>query len=93
MPTINRLIADKAALDRAALVVAAWARCICGASMKTASGTASPIRARISPVARRGGRRSHRTPAGARILGTQIPRSLAFRDAFERNLLRLRTLG
>ncbi|HBZ98402.1 MAG TPA: mannitol dehydrogenase, partial [Pseudomonas sp.] len=27
------------------------------------------------------------------FFGTQIPRSLAFRDAFERNLLRLRTLG
>ena len=63
--------------------------------MKTASGTASPIRARdfCQSLVAEDDDLTERLLGREEFFGTQIPRSLAFRDAFERNLLRLRTLG
>ena len=94
VPTIDRLIADNAALDRAALVVAAWALYLRGADENGVPYHIPDPRADFcqSLVAEDDGL-AERLLGREEIFGTQIPRSLAFRDAFERNLLRLRTLG
>ena len=94
VPTINRLIVDKAALDRAALVVAAWALYLRGVDENGERYRIPDPRADFcqSLVAEDDGL-TERLLGREEIFGTQIPRSFAFRDAFERNLLRLRTLG
>ncbi|CEG51623.1 MULTISPECIES: mannitol dehydrogenase family protein [Stutzerimonas stutzeri subgroup] len=94
VPTIDRLIADNAALDRAALVVAAWALYLRGADENGVPYHIPDPRADFcqSLVAEDDGL-AERLLGREEIFGTQIPRSLAFREAFERNLLRLRTLG
>ena len=94
VPTIDRLIAANAALDRAALVVAAWALYLRGADENGVPYHIPDPRADFcqSLVAEDDGL-AERLLGREEIFGTQIPRSLAFREAFERNLLRLRTLG
>ncbi len=94
VPTIDRLIADNAALDRAALVVAAWALYLRGVDENGEQYRIPDPRADFcqSLVAEDDGL-AERLLGREEIFGTQIPRSLAFREAFERNLLRLRTLG
>jgi len=94
VPTIDRLIADNAGLDRAALVVAAWALYLRGVDENGEQYRIPDPRADFcqSLVAEDDGL-AERLLGREEIFGTQIPRSLAFREAFERNLLRLRTLG
>lgn len=94
VPTINRLIADSAELDRAALVVAAWALYLKGTDENGDSYRIPDPRAEFcqSLVEEEEGL-AERLLGREEIFGAQIPRSIAFRDAFERNLLRLRTLG
>ncbi len=94
VPTINRLIADNAALDRAALVVAAWALYLRGVDENGEQYRIPDPRADFcqSLVAEDDGL-AERLLGREEIFGTRIPRSLAFREAFERNLLRLCTLG
>jgi mannitol 2-dehydrogenase len=94
VPTIDRLIADNAGLDRAALVVAAWALYLRGVDENGEQYRIPDPRADFcqSLVAEDNGL-AERLLGREEIFGTQIPRSLAFREAFERNLLRLRTLG
>ncbi|MFI8692359.1 mannitol dehydrogenase family protein [Stutzerimonas kunmingensis] len=94
VPTIDRLIADNAGLDRAALVVAAWALYLRGVDENGVPYRIPDPRSDFcqSLVAEDDGL-AERLLGREEIFGTQIPRSLAFRDAFERNLLRLRTLG
>ncbi|HBC01877.1 MAG TPA: mannitol dehydrogenase [Pseudomonas sp.] len=94
VPTIDRLIAANAALDRAALVVAAWALYLRGVDENGVPYHIPDPRADFcqSLVAEDDGL-AERLLGREEIFGTQIPRSLAFREAFERNLLRLRTLG
>lgn len=94
VPTIDRLIADNAALDRAALVVAAWALYLRGVDENGEQYHIPDPRADFcqSLVAEDDGL-AERLLGREEIFGTQIPSSLAFREAFERNLLRLRTLG
>ncbi|MCQ4290326.1 mannitol dehydrogenase family protein [Pseudomonas stutzeri] len=94
VPTINRLIADNAALDRAALVVAAWALYLRGVDENGEQYRIPDPRADFcqSLVAEDDGL-AERLLGCEEIFGTRISRSLAFREAFERNLLRLCTLG
>ncbi|WP_313474898.1 mannitol dehydrogenase family protein [Stutzerimonas kunmingensis] len=94
VPTINRLIADNAALDRAALVVAAWALYLRGVDENGEQYRIPDPRADFcQSLVAEDDDLTERLLGREEIFGTQIPRSLAFRDAFERNLLRLRTLG
>lgn len=94
VPTINRLIADNAALDRAALVVAAWALYLRGVDENGEQYRIPDPRADFcQSLVEEDDGLAERLLGREEIFGTQIPRSLAFRDAFERNLLRLRTLG
>ncbi len=94
VPTINRLIADNTALDRAALVVAAWALYLRGVDENGEQYRIPDPRADFcqSLVAEDDGL-AERLLGCEEIFGTRISRSLAFREAFERNLLRLCTLG
>jgi mannitol 2-dehydrogenase len=94
VPTINRLIADNTALDRAALVVAAWALYLRGVYENGEQYRIPDPRADFcqSLVAEDDGL-AERLLGCEEIFGTRISRSLAFREAFERNLLRLCTLG
>ncbi|MBS68011.1 MAG: mannitol dehydrogenase [Pseudomonas sp.] len=94
VPTINRLIADNTALDRAALVVAAWALYLRGVDENGEQYRIPDPRADFcqSLVAEDDGL-AERLLGREEIFGTRISRSLAFREAFERNLLRLCTLG
>ncbi|WP_120995290.1 mannitol dehydrogenase family protein [Stutzerimonas urumqiensis] len=94
VPTIERLIRDGAPLDRAALVVAAWARYLKGVDERGQPYAIPDPRAAFcqSLVAEDDGL-AERLLAREEIFGTLIPRSEAFRDAFERNLAWLRTLG
>jgi len=94
VPTIDRLIADNAALDRAALVVAAWALYLRGVDENGEQYRIPDPRADFcQSLVEEDDGLAERLLGREEIFGTQIPRSLAFREAFERNLLRLRTLG
>jgi mannitol 2-dehydrogenase len=94
VPTINRLIDDGAELDRAALVVAAWALYLRGVDENGTSYRIPDPRAGFcQALVEEEDGLADRLLGREEIFGTQIPRSPAFREAFERNLLRLRTLG
>ncbi|WP_407297238.1 mannitol dehydrogenase family protein [Stutzerimonas zhaodongensis] len=94
VPTINRLIADNAELDRASLVVAAWAMYLKGVDENGARYSIPDPRAEFCQgLVEEDNGLMERLLAREEIFGTHIPRSMAFREAFERNLLRLRTLG
>jgi mannitol 2-dehydrogenase len=94
VPTINRLIADGAELDRAALVVAAWALYLKGIDENGDSYRIPDPRAEFcQSLVEEDEGLAERLLGREEIFGTQIPGSPAFRDAFERNLMRLRTLG
>ncbi|WP_417778656.1 mannitol dehydrogenase family protein [Stutzerimonas xanthomarina] len=97
VPTINRLIADNAdnaELDRAALVVAAWAMYLKGIDENGTRYSIPDPRAEFcQSLVEEDEGLAERLLGREEIFGTHIPRSSAFRDAFERNLLRLRTLG
>ncbi len=94
VPTINRLIADNAELDRAALVVAAWALYLRGVDENDNRYRIPDPRAEFcQALVEEDEGLAERLLGREEIFGSQIPRSPAFRDAFERNLLRLRTLG
>jgi mannitol 2-dehydrogenase len=94
VPTINRLIADNAELDRAALVVAAWAMYLKGVDENGTRYSIPDPRAEFcQALVEEDEGVAERLLSREEIFGAQIPRSPAFRDAFERNLLRLRTLG
>ncbi|MCQ4288450.1 mannitol dehydrogenase family protein [Pseudomonas stutzeri] len=94
VPTINRLIADDAELDRAALVIAAWALYLRGVDENGERYRILDPRLEFCQglVAADDGL-AERLLGREDIFGTQIPRSAAFREAFERNLTRLRSLG
>lgn len=94
VPTINRLIADDAELDRAALVIAAWALYLRGVDENGERYRILDPRLEFCQqlVAVDEGL-ADRLLGREDIFGTQIPRSPAFRAAFERNLARLRSLG
>ena len=94
VPTINRLIADNAELDRAALVVAAWAMYLKGVDENGTRYSIPDPRAEFcQTLVEEDEGVAERLLSREEIFGAQIPRSPAFHDAFERNLLRLRTLG
>ncbi|UNG20680.1 mannitol dehydrogenase family protein [Stutzerimonas zhaodongensis] len=94
VPTINRLIADSAQLERAALVVAAWALYLRGVDENGDTYRIPDPRAEFcQSLVEEDEGLAERLLGREEIFGAQIPRSPAFRDAFERNLLRLKTLG
>lgn len=94
VPTINRLIADSAELERAALVVAAWALYLRGVDENEDTYRIPDPRAEFcQSLVEEDEGLAERLLGREEIFGIQIPGSPAFRDAFERNLLRLRTLG
>ena len=94
VPTIDRLIADGAELDRAALVLAAWALYLRGVDENGERYRIPDPRAEFcqSLVDEDEGL-AERLLGREEIFGNHIGRSPAFREAFKRNLLRLTTLG
>jgi len=94
VPTIDRLIADGAELDRAALVVAAWALYLRGVDENGTSYRIPDPRAEFcQSLVEEDEGLAERLLGREEIFGNHISRSPAFREAFERNLLRLTTLG
>jgi len=94
VPTINRLIADKAELDRVALVIAAWALYLRGVDENGERyRILDPRLAFCQALVAKDEGLTERLLGREDIFGTQIPRSAEFREAFERNLARLRSLG
>lgn len=94
VPTVNRLIADDAELDRAALVVAAWALYLRGVDENGEHYRIPDPRASFcQSLVEEDDGLADRLLGREEIFGNQIVRSPAFREAFERNLLRLTTLG
>lgn len=94
VPTINRLILDKGDLDRASLVVAAWALYLKG---KDENGVAFKIpdpRAEFcQALVADDVLVTQRLLAVEEIFGTAIPQSPEFVASFEHNLNSLRELG
>jgi len=94
VPTINQLIADNAELDRAALVIAAWALYLRGVDENGERYRILDPRLEFcQALVDEGEGLAQRLLGREDIFGTQIPRSASFREAFERNLTRLRSLG
>lgn len=94
VPTINRLIADNAELDRAALVVAAWALYLRGVDENGDRFRIPDPRAEFcQSLVEEDDGLADRLLGREEIFGNHIGRSPAFREAFDRNLLRLTTLG
>ena len=94
VPTIDRLIADGAELDRAALLVAAWALYLRGVDENGDRYRIPDPRAEFcQSLVEEDEGLAERLLGREEIFGNHIGRSPAFREAFERNLLRLTTLG
>jgi mannitol 2-dehydrogenase len=94
VPTLNRLIEDGGDLDRASLVVAAWALYLKGVDergehYRMLDPRLDFCRALVADDARI----RERVLGVEEIFGTAIPGSAAFIEAFERNLESLRTEG
>ncbi|MBD1551745.1 mannitol dehydrogenase family protein [Pseudomonas typographi] len=94
VPTLNQLIASGGELDRAALVVAAWALYLKGTDETGATYRIPDPRAAFCQalVASDEGL-TGRLLGVEEIFGQHIPASAAFVEAFERQLHNLRTLG
>jgi mannitol 2-dehydrogenase len=94
VPTINRLIADGKATDRAALVVAAWALYLKGVDENGSHYTIPDPRAEFcQALVADDVLITQRLLGVEEIFGTQIPSSAEFVAAFERNLASLREFG
>jgi len=94
IPTLNRLIEDGAALDRAALVVAAWALYLKGVDEKGTHYSIPDPRAEFcQALVADDVMLTQRLLGVEEIFGTRIPRSAAFIAAFENQLKHLRQLG
>ena len=94
VPTINRLILDKGNLDRASLVVAAWALYLKG--VDEAGNTypmADPRAEFCQALVADDVLITQRLLEVVEIFGTAIPQSAEFVAAFEHNLNSLRELG
>ena len=94
VPTINRLIADDKALDRASLVVAAWAHYLKGVDEHgNRYRMIDPRLAFCQSLVSDDTKARERVLGVEEIFGRSIPTSPAFVASFERNLNSLRTLG
>ena len=94
VPTLNRLIEDGAALDRAALVVAAWALYLKGVDENGTHYTVPDPRAEFcQALVADDVMLTQRLLGVEEIFGTRIPQSAAFIAAFENQLKHLRQLG
>ncbi|MBF7143840.1 mannitol dehydrogenase family protein [Pseudomonas sp. hsmgli-8] len=94
VPTLNELIRTGGDLDRAALVVAAWALYLRGVDENKVTYRIPDPRAEFCQglVAQDEGL-TQRLLGVVEIFGTQVPASRAFVEAFERQLQQLRTFG
>lgn len=94
IPTINRLIADHAQLDRAALVVAAWALYLRGVDeLGNRYRIPDPRADFCQALVDQDEGLAQRLLGREEIFGPHLIRSAAFVEAFERGLQRLRSLG
>lgn len=94
VPTLNRLIADGTELDRAALVVAAWAVYLDGVDENgTTYRIPDPHGEWAQGLVADKNTLTARLLGADRVFGPAIPASAAFVAAFERQLHNLRTLG
>ncbi|TWI53852.1 mannitol 2-dehydrogenase/xylulokinase [Pseudomonas duriflava] len=94
VPTINQLIADGRNLDRASLVVAAWALYLKGVDERGEHyHIPDPRAAFCQSLVSEDHRIAERVLGVEEIFGTAIPRSAAFVASFEKNLRNLQTLG
>jgi len=94
VPTINRLIEDDQAMDRAALVVAAWAVYLRGVDETGATYRIPDPRANYcEELVQDQKNLTERLLGAEEIFGKHIPKSAAFVAAFERQLYNLRTHG
>ncbi|KTT53570.1 mannitol dehydrogenase [Pseudomonas oryzihabitans] len=94
VPTINRLIEDGKDLDRAALVVAAWAVYLRGVDETGATYRIPDPRANYcEELVQDQKNLTERLLGAEEIFGKHIPKSAAFVAAFERQLYNLRTHG
>ena len=94
VPTINRLITDKAGLERASLVVAAWALYLKGVDETGMSYRIPDPRAEFcQALVADDVLITQRLLEVEEIFGLAIPRSAEFVAAFEQNLNNLRDLG
>ncbi|WP_407309236.1 mannitol dehydrogenase family protein [Pseudomonas sp. nanlin1] len=94
VPTINRLIADSADLERAALVVAAWALYLKGVDERGANyDIPDPRAAFCQGLVADDSTLTERLLGVEEIFGKAIPQSAAFVAAFENNLANLRRYG
>ncbi|MCF5311565.1 mannitol dehydrogenase family protein, partial [Pseudomonas lurida] len=92
--TINRLIVDQGNLERASLVVAAWALYLKGVDENGTTYTIPDPRAGFcQALVADDTLITQRLLAVEEIFGSAIPKSAAFVAAFEQNLNDLRTLG
>ncbi len=94
VPTLNRLIEDGAPLDRAALVVAAWALYLKGVDENGTHYSIPDPRAEFcQALVADDVILTQRLLGVEEIFGTRIPQSAAFVAAFENQLKHLRQLG
>ncbi|KPW68065.1 D-mannonate oxidoreductase [Pseudomonas cannabina] len=94
IPTINRLIVDQGNLERASLVVAAWALYLKGVDEKGAVYTIPDPRAEFcQALVADDALITERLLDVEEIFGLAIPHSAEFVAAFEQNLRDLRELG
>ncbi|WP_411741081.1 hypothetical protein [Pseudomonas syringae] len=94
IPTINRLIVDQGNLERASLVVAAWALYLKGVDENGTTYRIPDPRAEFcQALVADDALIAERLLAVEEIFGSAIPKSAAFVAAFEQNLNDLRTLG
>ncbi|EIK97080.1 mannitol dehydrogenase [Pseudomonas sp. M47T1] len=94
VPTLNRLIEDGATLDRAALVVAAWALYLKGVDENGTHYSIPDPRAEFcQALVADDVMLTQRLLGVEEIFGTRIPQSAAFVAAFENQLKHLRQLG
>ncbi len=94
VPTINRLITDSAELERAALVVAAWALYLKGVDERGGHyAIPDPRAAFCQGLVADDSTLTERLLGVEEIFGKAIPQSAAFVAAFESNLANLRKYG
>ncbi|WP_213880033.1 mannitol dehydrogenase family protein [Pseudomonas sp. dw_358] len=94
VPTINRLIQDHATLDRAALVVAAWALYLKGVDETgTAYRIPDPRAEFCQALVADDATLTEKVLGVEEIFGKAVPQSTAFVEAFERQVSNLKTLG
>lgn len=93
-PTLKGLIRDKKSLDRVSLIVAAWCHYLRGVDESGALYTIlDPRLEKLQATARKSGDITEEFLGFYDIFGSEIPKSEAFVESFNRQLNNLRTIG